>query len=127
MINVNLLHKLSDISIKGWLDELPNDLLRDAVGLWEIVRAGSYGFGLEDGPLTEFVGLCIVRLLGAGAIPLLGNSAPQGWIATKQYGDDSLSVAVAVISEWHKKQSDPTPDDSVWFGRPDLLESEILR
>ena len=38
-----------------WISRVPNELTRDAVGLWQIVPDGEFNFQLSGSELTDFV------------------------------------------------------------------------
>ena len=70
-------HKLYGHTIAEHIKTLPDELSVDAVGLWQIVPAGRYGFELSDGDLTEFVRRCVLALLDHGAIPVVGGGGTE--------------------------------------------------
>jgi hypothetical protein len=54
-------HKFWGTPLNEWIERIPNELPRDAVGLWQIVSDGRYGFELKEDALIDFI-LC--SLLG---------------------------------------------------------------
>jgi hypothetical protein len=118
-----LKHRASGITIAEFANGLPSELSRDAVGLWEIVRSARYGFGLDNESAQGFAEFCIARLLASGAVPLFG-SRTEGWVAATEYGADVDSICSRVVSKWKAARVDPTPDDSIWFGLPELFLEE---
>lgn len=117
----DLKHAIYGTPINEWIQGVPGELNRDAVGLWQIVPAGRDGFGLRDAALIEFLRQCIDALLSAGAVPVRG--APGSgyfWIWQKQYGSSHEEIANAVISEWQLVPDDPLllVGECPWFARP---------
>jgi hypothetical protein len=98
--------------VPGTLNDLP-------VGMWEIVRDGRWGFGLEGPALTDFIRRCIYSLMDAGAKPVAGAGKPDAWVLQVQYGSNKHEVAEAVIQEWLRQGApDYEPWKGVWFGLP---------
>ena len=102
---------------------MPDDLDRDAVGLWQIAPRGRYDFGLEGEELIDYVRRCIQALLEAGAVPV--NHEPgsgYNWHYQPQYGNSNAEIAEAVIREWLALGSNEGIDligEAPWFARPD--------
>ena len=108
------------VSVSAYIDSIPEELPRDAVGLWQIVRGGRSGFHLVGPDLIEFVRRGIHALLDAGAVPVrFGADVGFDWVAVRRYGTDSTAVTEAIITEWLAQPDDPVVLYSgVWFARP---------
>ena len=99
----------------------PNELDRDAVGLFQIVPQGRVNFGLSGTDLDDYVRLAVRALLSAGAVPVRGErGSGYQWIAQKQYGDIQDQIVEGIISEWRTMPDDPVMlcTEGVWFARP---------
>ena len=103
-----------------WIARAPNELPRDAVGLWQIVSAGVVNFDLSGSNLVEFVGRSIMALLDAGALPVRGgNGTSHFWIYQPQFGATKDAVRRGVIAEWQRIGNDVDDlMDSIWFALP---------
>lgn len=116
-----LFHRKTGESIPTHIARYPNELDRDAVGIWQIVPGGRVGFGLSGDALADYVRRAIYALLDAGAVPV--RHVPDSgfhWTHQKQYGTTREEIAEAIIKEW-----EPVPYDSYsmiehcpWFARP---------
>jgi hypothetical protein len=95
----------------------------DPVGMWLIVPAGRYDFGLQGEVLVAFVRRTVLALLRAGAMPVTRDDAPVGWRVLEEYGRNPDEIADAVIAEW-LASGGGDPDDKVWFARPDRIRPE---
>jgi len=77
-------HKHFDRSMSEWIEMVANELPDDAVGLWQIVPDGRYGFGFEGEALTEYVRHCIAELPSRDAVPVVsGGDTGYYWIEQK--------------------------------------------
>lgn len=113
--------KGSGETISEAISQYPQELDRDAVGIWQIVPGGRMDFGLSGDALADYVRRTIYALLDAGAVPVRhvpGNGFR--WSRQKQYGLTREEIAEAIIAEW-----EPVPYDSYsmiehcpWFARP---------
>lgn len=103
------------IPLGEWIERIPNELGMDAVGLWQIVRAGRYSFDLNDDALRDFVRRGIVALLKRGAVPARPSHEPNiFWVPQECYGDDPDSIADSIVEEWESSRVDPD-QDGLWF------------
>lgn len=78
-----------DDTAANYIETRPYDIDGDEAGFWGIVPWGR-SFGFEGDDLAEFVRLCVLRLLDAGAVPVRHSSQgePMLWKEQTQYGDD---------------------------------------
>lgn len=115
------LHHMYGTPMSEWLSRIPNELPRDAVGMFQIVPAGRDGFQLKGADLVDFIRRAIYGLLDAGALPVRGGGGTDYfWIAQHQYGIDKFSMTEAIIKEWIAMPDDPLVlcGEGVWFARP---------
>jgi hypothetical protein len=119
MIN-NQKDKVYGMKMSEWISRVPNELDRDAVGLWQIVPAGEINFGLAGGDLIDYVRRNINALLDAGAVPVRGgNGTGFDWVRQSHFGISKASIIEAVIAEWQRVGNDVDDlMDSIWFARP---------
>lgn len=103
-----------------WIAQTPNELPRDAVGMWQIVPRGRRGFGLEGDALTDFVRRCIAALLARGAVPVVGG-ADKGyfWIEQTRYGRTRAEIIATVVSEWLANGATDEDPGGLWFALPE--------
>lgn len=115
--------RFSGDTMSEYIAKVPNELLVDAVGLWQIVPYGRRGFGLEGDELVGYVRRNLHALLERGAKPVVG--AVDGihyWKVQGQYGTTPEEIADAVIREWLAAGGvDPDPG-GLWFALPDVYE-----
>ncbi len=102
-----------------WIACVPNELERDAVGLWQITKAGRVFFELTDDKLSEFIRQCLHALFAKGAMPVKSGEGEKVWCPTSEYGRSSEEMAEAIIAEWLSAGKDPEFYDSLWFALPD--------
>ena len=108
--------------LNEWIASIPGELPLDAVGLWQIVPAGRYGFRLTGADLLDFIRRGIHALLDAGAVPVRsGKGTGYEWLAQKQYGTNKDEITEAIIREWLAMPDDALVlcGDGVWFARPE--------
>ena len=112
-----------------WFESAVNEAKRDAVGFWEIVKQGRYGYCLQGRELDEFVRDYILHLLTAGAVPVEGVRMEQYavWRHTVRYGEIPVEITNMLIMEWKNLGTDPDVG-GVWFAVPrssiDYLEHD---
>ncbi len=114
-------NKKTGESVAADVARYPNELDRDAVGLFQIVPQGRVNFGLSGTDLDDYVRLAVRALLSAGAVPVRGErGSGYQWIAQKQYGDIQDQIVEGIISEWRTMPGDPVMlcTEGVWFARP---------
>lgn len=111
--------KFSGLTVAEYIETVPGELPIDAVGLWQIVPTGRYGYELADAELTEFVRRCVFALLESGAKPVVGGGGTEyDWILELKYGVDIKEVADAVVQEWLSTGAGDTDPGGLWFASP---------
>lgn len=115
-------HIKSGILDTEWFHLSLEEAKSDPVGLWEIVKTGRQGFGLEGEPLERFVHDYVLAMLKGGSSPIVGDrTRSSGWQPVFHYGDNAETAAVAIIAEWKTRLKDPDESD-VWFAFPYVWE-----
>lgn len=105
-----------------YIETLPYELDSDGVGFWVIVPAGR-SFGFEGDDLSEFVRLCIERLLGVGGVAVrLAEQGPRRWILQTHYGREISDISAAIVSEWLASGGGNPKWESLWFVTPRVLK-----
>jgi hypothetical protein len=91
----------ADDTVADYIETRPYDIDGDGEALWRIIPTGR-GFGFEGPELAEFVRLCVMRLLEAGAVPVRHgpHDAELQWKEQTQYGTKKEEIADAIIAEW---------------------------
>lgn len=108
-------HSRDGMSLSEWISRVPNELPRDAVGLWQIIPALRDSFGLEGPALEVAVGATIQGLLERGAVPVrCGPVDGPEWIPDDAYALDWQAVKAKVINDWVRSGLEPTVGD-LWF------------
>jgi hypothetical protein len=109
MIDLTRRH-VRGFAVAEFLEGLPLEIDSDGEGLWSIVPSGR-GFGFAGPELAEFVRLCVMRLLEAGAVPV--RPSPPGerkvWTEQTQYGIAKEEIADAIVAEWQAAGGDDPP------------------
>jgi len=103
---------------------LPEELERDAIGLWHLVAAGRDNFELSGSDLVEYVRRHILNLLEKGAKPVFGVRDGVHYWRVVDYGNNPDKIAGAIINEWLTSGVDPKPGD-VWFALPHVYEATM--
>ncbi|MFT0734904.1 hypothetical protein [Ralstonia wenshanensis] len=112
-------HKLYGHTIAEHIRTVSDELVADAVGLWQIVPAGRYGFELNGTDLSEFVRRCVIALLESRAKPVVGGAGTESdWILQTQYGDSNEEIANAVVSEWLAAGAGDCDPGGLWLALP---------
>lgn len=120
MIDLKKISPLGD-SVAEYIDTLPYELDGDGVGFWVIVPAGR-SFGFEGKDLSEFVRLCVLRLLDVGGIAVRhADAGPLRWVEQPRYGRDKQSIAEAIVSDWLASGGGDPEWESLWFVTPRVL------
>lgn len=103
-----------------WIQQIPNELPMDAVGMWNIVPAGRKGFKLEGAALTDFVRRSVAELLRRGAVPVVGG-ADKGfhWIRQPHYGSKPEEIVENVVREWLAHGAKDEDPGGLWFALPE--------
>lgn len=121
MIDQNRKRLLGD-TVAGYIETLPYELDSDGVGFWVIVPAGR-SFGFEGDDLSEFVRLCIERLLDVGGVAVrLAEQGPRRWILQTHYGRENSAISAAIVSEWLASGGGNPKWESLWFVTPRVLK-----
>lgn len=119
----DLRRKFTNERLSEWEEKMPNELERDAIGLWQIIPALKYDFGLTGEKLILHVKKNVARLIELGARPVTG--APQDderyWIVLDNYGKSPNEVAERIVEDWINSGKDPDFGD-VWFARKSIYE-----
>ena len=114
-----------DFTFEEYLQGLPLEIDSDGEGLWSIVPTGR-GFGFEGDELAEFVRLCVMRLLDAGAVPV--RHSPSGklmlWQEQTQYGTTHDQIADGIVAEWLGSGGGDPPWGYLWFVTREVLEND---
>jgi hypothetical protein len=119
-----LRHQEYGRTVSDWIGLTAGELVRDAVGLWQIVPDGRTGFGLGGPDLVDFVRKSVLVLLKRGAKPVRGGRGTgYNWIVQPQYGTTDADIADAVIAEWLAAGRDPD-FDGVWFALPHVYQEK---
>jgi hypothetical protein len=100
-------------SLNEWIERVPNELSRDAVGLWQLVASGRDGFELEGMMLQEFVRKCIIALIDKGAFPVRPD-ATSFWRRTDEFGKSPVEISNTIVNEWVNSGREPD-HDGIWF------------
>lgn len=108
-------------TVAEWLETLPYELERDAIGLWGIIPVGRHTFGLVDSDLVEFTRRALLAVLQKGARPVRGANNPERWIAADEYGDIPEQIADAVIAEWLASGAGDPDVGGLWFATPEVM------
>jgi hypothetical protein len=114
-------HKDYDLTMSEWVRLVPNELPRDAVGIFQIIPAGRDGFGLTGTNLADFLRRCVLALLDAGALPVRHSpGSGYNWTIQRQYGKIKDEIADAIVLEWLAMPDDPLVlcGEGVWFALP---------
>ena len=129
-MNSEPLHRNTGETLSEVISQYPNELPRDAVGIWQIVPGGRVDFGLSGTSLADYVRRAVLALLDAGAVPVRHISGSgYEWVHQKQYGSSREEIANAIVKEW-----EPVPNTSQdmiehcpWFALPDPAFPKYLK
>jgi hypothetical protein len=109
-------HKYFGDTLSDYIVQVANELPRDAVGMWQIVPGGRYGFGLEGDALSDYVRRCIAELLSRDAMPVIGGGGTDYyWIAQRQYGSKPEEIIENVVREWLANGAKDEDPGGLWF------------
>ncbi|WP_114945730.1 hypothetical protein [Microvirga calopogonii] len=108
--------KRSGKPLTEYVKLIAEELPIDAVGIWQIVPAGRFGFGFEGEALTDFVRRCIAELLSRGAVPVVGGGQSEHeWIVQRQYGSTPAEIIDNVVREWLANGAKDEDPGGLWF------------
>ncbi len=107
-------HKIYGTGLSEWIEKIPNELERDAVGVWQILPTFTEAFGLEGPNLAESFTRAVTGLMDRGAVPVDGVS----WRELTIYGTEPADVAANILKEWEGRPDTPGLD-GVWFDVPE--------
>ena len=110
-------------TIEERIKQVPEELPRDAVGLWQIVSFGRQGFGLSGDELVDYVRRHLVALFAKGAKPVVGAMDNIHVWTLVDYGRNAEEMADAIIGEWIRSGRDPDAG-GVWFALPHIYEAK---
>ncbi|MBA1157872.1 hypothetical protein [Microvirga mediterraneensis] len=104
-------------TLSEYIKQVANELPVDAVGMWQIVPQGRFGFGFEGEALTDFVRRCIAELLSRGAVPVVGGGldGEHEWIVQRQYGSTPGEIIDNVVREWLANGAKDEDPGGLWF------------
>ena len=89
-----LRHIKSGMQDSEWFQLSVEESRSDPIGLWEIVKTGRQGFGLEGQALERFVYDYVLAMLKGGSNPIVGDrSCASGWQPVFHYGTDAETTA----------------------------------
>ncbi|MBI4275949.1 MAG: hypothetical protein HY659_14740 [Rhizobiales bacterium] len=127
-MNQEARHRVYGTPMSEWIARVPNEMPRDAVGLWQIVPAGRRGFGLDGADLVDFVRRCLHALVEHGAKPVIGGGGTNyEWIYQPQYGQSNSEIVENVIAEWLASGGGDTDPGGLWFALPEMYQQKIRR
>ncbi len=114
-----------DDTAANYIKTRPYEIDGDGAGFWGIVPWGR-SFGFEGGDLAEFVRLCVLRLLEAGAVPVRHgpDDAELQWKEQTQYGTTLEQIADAIVAEWLATGGGDPPWEYLWFVTRRVLETD---
>lgn len=117
-MNTEPKHLKYGLTVSEWIAKTPAELDDDAVGLWQIIKNGRLGFGLEGEALGDFVVRSVVEFVKAGAQPSVHSlEGERFWRAKPGYGEQPEEIASNVVAEWQKTGEDPDVS-GLWFALP---------
>ncbi|HEY7386522.1 MAG TPA: hypothetical protein VH743_22895 [Beijerinckiaceae bacterium] len=110
-------------TINECIQQVINELSRDAIGLWNIVIYGREDFGLSGGDLADFVRRHLLAIFAHGAKPVVGASDNIHIWTPVDYGGGPEEVANAIVSEWIQTGHEPGPG-GLWFALPHVYQEK---
>jgi hypothetical protein len=118
--------KFSNQTVGSWLNKMPNELEIDAIGLWQIIPAGTRNFCLAGEDLEQFTRRAIAAVLERGAVPARGIEGSGGrWRRTVEYGQTNAEIVNNIVSQWLDHSTREPDVGDVWFVLPKFID-EIL-
>jgi len=110
-------HSIFGTPLSEWLLLVPNELPRDAVGLWQLTPTLEHHFGLSGAALESAVRQAVRGLLAAGAIVVEGGDSRGQWSARTDLADSGEAGVDRVVQYWRELGREPDPGD-IWFALP---------
>lgn len=108
-------HPYDGTPLSSWIERVPNELPRDAVGLWQFIPALRESFKLEGKALEAAVAATVQALLERGAVPVrCGPKNGPEWVIDDAYSKDWGEIKAKVVKDWVREDNEPGVDD-VWF------------
>jgi hypothetical protein len=124
MIDLKRKRPLGD-TVADFIETLSYAIDGDGESLWHIVPAGD-SFGFTGADLSEFVRMCVSRLLEAGAVPV--RHSPEGaklrWTEQTQYGSTPDEIADAIVAEWLRSGGGDPTWEYLWFVTRRVFETD---
>lgn len=115
-------HSSFGTPIGEWIECVANELLIDAVGLWQVVGPLEQAFSLSGEQLEHYVQASIAKLVECGALPVQGNDKRQ-WSVRKDLAYPIDQVPRKVVQYWQSLNRQPDVGD-LWFALPCFIEDD---
>ncbi|WP_457152826.1 hypothetical protein [Mesorhizobium sp. P5_C1] len=113
-------HRAYGWPLRQWLENMPNELDRDAIGLWQIIPVGRHEFELTGEDLKTFTRVSLEKIFRRGGIPVTGNMGK--WVRDHRYGVSESEIIENIIEVWSVDSfAEPDVEDG-WFALPELIE-----
>lgn len=117
-------NRFSGTPLSVWIEQIPNELPADAVGLWQIAGPARHDFGLDGEALVSCVRRAVQALLARGARPVVGGGDTGFyWLPQLQYGSEPDEMADAVLREWQARGMPDEDQGGLWFALPEDCEA----
>jgi hypothetical protein len=113
-------HRCFGTLLSEWLSHIPNELQRDAVGLWQISPVLTHDFGLTGSDLEHSLRLAIHGLLYAGALPVQGATSQGSWALREDLLAPGEAGVDCVVQYWHALGREPDVGD-LWLALPSMM------
>ena len=110
-------HSFFGTPLSEWISRVPNELPRDAVGLWQVTPTLEHHFGLSGAALEAAVRLAVRGLLAAGALPVEGSHSRGQWLVRADLAASGEAGVERVVQYWRELGRDPDVGD-IWFALP---------
>jgi hypothetical protein len=117
-------HKRFGISLSEWVNQVPEELPLDAVGMWQLVPTARLDFGLQGEALVEALTRAVEALLQHGAVPVIGGGdTGYYWLRQRQYGTWQEEIVDNVMREWLANGAQDEDPGGLWFALPEKCET----
>jgi hypothetical protein len=111
----NYTHLKTGIDASTWMQGALEEARFDPYGMWQMVKVGRDGFGLQGAELEVFIRNFIIKLMTGGAEPVVGDkSAVSGWTLMIPEPLEPSEIANLLIGAWKSAGKDPDVDGT-WF------------